>query len=791
MHTLLPRTHPSLDLQSGGLLLLLLLFLLSALTLSLLLLRRKSSSAPPDRSSNAELTSLASALHAITSAPPEIEELAEVTYVEIAGLLEADDYQLGLFNHERFRTLLWIRDGDHQANVEIPLDGEQGRIYQHLRRTRRTLQLPSHASTDSTGPPQAEALLGEQFRAGALTPLIVEGDVVGLLSVRSRKAGAFDLPDRQRLEMIAGAVSQALSAIRANTDVDDRTLQLVLIQEISRRLISLQPLSDRLNQVVHLLRETFDYDEVGMYEAGEAGLRMISWSTRRPRQDQLDEPSPPAIVERAVDAGRVVVQQQPEGAPNAGSRAVELAAPLKVEERILGVLHVRSGDRTRLPAEELAMVEMISSQSAIAVLEARNYAQQQEDAWITTVLLEVARHAAQPGDPESALQAVLQLTTLLAGAEWAVLLLPEEDDQNLHIGPSAGTRHPLYIHESTLELPAELFGLQQPLHESDHPLYVTLPELLQERLGSREALALVLSDGISLLGLLLIGGEQISERRHPLLVGIAHQVSLRLENTRLIEEAAARRSFEREVAMARGIQASLIPEFIPSHPGWQVGATWAVAREMGGDFYDFIPLPGASPRWGIVIADVADKGIPAALYMALSRTLMRSVALNETDPGKTLQRVNELLLGDSRTDMFVSLFYAVWDPSSATLAYANAGHNPPLLLRPQTRAQILSEHAMVLGVEDGVRYDTYHVELQPSQILVLYTDGVTEAINDRKEPFGVHRLENLILAAEPWRAQDVADRIEQRVKDFSGLRVISDDLTAVVLLRLRTDEQSP
>lgn len=140
--------------------------------------------------------------------------------------------------------------------------------------------------------------------------------------------------------------------------------------------------------------------------------------------------------------------------------------------------------------------------------------------------------------------------------------------------------------------------------------------------------------------------------------------------------------------------------------------------------------------------------------------------------------------------MFVSLFYAVWDPTSGVLAYANAGHNPPLLLQPETRAQMLSEHAMVLGVERGVRYETHHIEMEPTQILVLYTDGVTEAINERMEPFGLHRLENLILAAEPWRAQDVADRIEQRVKDYTGLRDLSDDLTAVVLLRHESDEKN-
>jgi serine phosphatase RsbU (regulator of sigma subunit)/GAF domain-containing protein len=787
MTTLLPCALTSLDPNNGGLILLLFI-LLAILTLALLLQRRRSKPSEPERQKPASLTSLSSALRAISSTPLELEELAEIAYVESAGILEADDFQLGVYERLGFRTLIWIRDGDRQLNVEIPLDDEQALLYKHVRQTNQSLRIPP-PSTGPSLPSHVGEQFGEEFRSGLLVPLLEENRTIGLLAVRSRKANAFDPSDQLHLEMIATAAGQALSTIRAHAEVDDRTLQLVLIQEISRRLISLQPLSKRLNQVVHLLQEAFGYTDVRIYESLEHdALRVMSHSTSQPEVEKLDEDPTPAVVERAAEGGQTTVLQEPSNqTPPETARWVELAAPLKVEDRILGVLYFRSEGRARLPADELAMAEMVSSQSAIALLEARNYAQQQEDAWITTVLLEVARHAAQPGDPEGALQAVLQLTTLLAGAEWALLLLPEEGDQNLRIGPSAGTRHPMYIYEPSLRLPTDLFGLETPHHESGRPVHITLPEILQERLGSQDALALVLTGGITLLGLLLIGGEQISDRRFPLLAGIAHQVSLRLENTRLIEEAATRRSFEREVAMARGIQASLIPEFIPTYPGWQLGATWAVAREMGGDFYDFIPLPGPSPRWGIVIADVADKGIPAALYMALSRTLMRSVALTESDPGSTLQRVNEILLADSRTDMFVSLFYGVWDPGSGTLTYANAGHNPPLLLRPETRAQMLSEHAMVLGVEEGVRYDTYQIELDPSQILVLYTDGVTEAINERKEPFGIHRLESLILASEPWRAQDVADRIEQRVKDFSGFRDLSDDITAVVLLRLESD----
>jgi sigma-B regulation protein RsbU (phosphoserine phosphatase) len=268
-------------------------------------------------------------------------------------------------------------------------------------------------------------------------------------------------------------------------------------------------------------------------------------------------------------------------------------------------------------------------------------------------------------------------------------------------------------------------------------------------------------------------------------VGIAHQISLRLENTRLIDEVATRRSLERELATARQIQVSFLPNVLPTHPGWELGTTWRVARDVGGDFYDFIPLSQGpdGPRWGIVIADVADKGVPAALFMALCRTLLRSVAISRTDPGLTLARVNELIFADSKADIFVSVFYAVWEPATGKIAYANGGHNPPLLLERERPARRLTEHGMVLGVSQDISYQTHSLTIPPGAVLVLYTDGVTEAMDFSGQFFGLHRLENLVLGAADWSAQAVADSIAERVSEFGADPDLSDDLTAVVLRR--------
>jgi sigma-B regulation protein RsbU (phosphoserine phosphatase) len=330
------------------------------------------------------------------------------------------------------------------------------------------------------------------------------------------------------------------------------------------------------------------------------------------------------------------------------------------------------------------------------------------------------------------------------------------------------------------------FGLLPPFAESNLPLPVELPESLKGILQSESALALIMSDGQDLLGLLLLQGEQLSSKRMSLLAGIGHQVSLRLENSRLIEEAAARRSMERELAMAHAIQASFLPETVPLVPGWELGIAWHVARVVGGDFYDFIPLPAGDDgdRIGLVMADVADKGIPAALYMALSRTLVRSVATVLIDPAATLERVNRQLISDTRADLFVSVFYGVWEPKIGRIRFANAGHNPPILHTPGLQTQIIHPHGMVLGVDLDLSYDNYEVELSPGNTFVLYTDGVTEAFDPQDQPFGLSRLESCLMGEADLPAQDLADIITERVFAHQGQRDLSDDLTVLTLRRI-------
>jgi sigma-B regulation protein RsbU (phosphoserine phosphatase) len=257
-----------------------------------------------------------------------------------------------------------------------------------------------------------------------------------------------------------------------------------------------------------------------------------------------------------------------------------------------------------------------------------------------------------------------------------------------------------------------------------------------------------------------------------------------LEALRLI--AVDHQKVGQELALAGEIQASFLPDVVPDVPGWQLTATLEPARETAGDFYDFIPLPDG--RLGILVADVADKGMGAALYMALSRTLIRTYAAEyDTRPDLVLGAVNDRILGDTRASLFVTVFYGILDPVSGTLTYCNAGHNPPYLLGAGDRdsVQELGRTGIPLGIFDDVSWQEAAVAVAPGDVLVLYTDGIPDAQDRQQRFFGSERLLEIARDSVDLSAQDIQDALITEVHGFVGDVPQFDDITLMVVVRDR------
>ncbi|OPX69537.1 MAG: osmolarity sensor protein [Methanoregulaceae archaeon PtaB.Bin056] len=243
---------------------------------------------------------------------------------------------------------------------------------------------------------------------------------------------------------------------------------------------------------------------------------------------------------------------------------------------------------------------------------------------------------------------------------------------------------------------------------------------------------------------------------------------------------AEKERIQKELEIARGIQQSFLPESAPHIPGIDLEGVNLPAAEVGGDFYDFIPV--GSTSWGLVIADVSGKGVPAALFMALSRTLIRASASRNPDPVASIREANRSIYLDSKTSMFVTLFYAILDIRKKTITFVNAGHNPPLLLASGSEGiTLLKARGIALGVIDEVDLEPVEVALSPGDVMVLYTDGVTEATNERDEEYGVERLSSLVTASTGLSAKEIINAIVRDVTAFAGSRPQFDDITLMVL----------
>ena len=214
-------------------------------------------------------------------------------------------------------------------------------------------------------------------------------------------------------------------------------------------------------------------------------------------------------------------------------------------------------------------------------------------------------------------------------------------------------------------------------------------------------------------------------------------------------------------------------------PGIGIAAATIPAMEIGGDFYDFIPA--GEGRWGIVVADVSGKGTSAALFMALSRTLLHVSGGNSTDPTAAIRQANRWIYEDGRSSMFVTVFYGMLDPAGMRFSYVNAGHTPPLLVRGTGVEELGGSRGIALGVVPDVAIASTTLELRHGDLLVLYTDGVTEAFNDLNEAFGEERLREYVRSNCAKPAPAVLEGLVAEIRRFTGTAAQSDDITLVVV----------
>ncbi|MFQ3661631.1 MAG: GAF domain-containing SpoIIE family protein phosphatase [Chloroflexaceae bacterium] len=519
--------------------------------------------------------------------------------------------------------------------------------------------------------------------------------------------------------------------------------------------------------------------------------------------------------------------------------------PLIAGDRVIGSISVQSYAPRAFNANDLRLLSLIADQAAAALESANAYRAQQEEAWTLNALLQVAANLGSCDRVDSLLATAARLAPLLIGAPRCHVLLWNEADESFRVGASYGlgreraqqlSAEPFALSDAPL-----LAALRAAATVADGPRLFNLPDagrhaslwprlIGMARSGSLVALPLAARSG--LLGALVldydVSDPGLDDRRRNLCTGTAGQLAAALESLLLAREAEQAAHLEQELKVAREIQHALLPARSPTLPGWQIAAGYRSARLVGGDFYDFWWLPGDNNRalttsetaadrhqaarlaagaaapdaagattarplppavvapahLGFVIADVSDKGVPAAMFMALARSLVRAAALDGSPPALALERANRWITRDSEAGMFVTIFYGILDPASGHLRYSCAGHNPPLLYRAADGTFVdLRTPGIALGVLEAISLTEAAVWLAPGDVLVCYTDGVTEAVDEQLEAFGTERLQELIASRHTDPAPAIVEAIGAAVDEHGHGQPPFDDVTLVVLTR--------
>ena len=487
--------------------------------------------------------------------------------------------------------------------------------------------------------------------------------------------------------------------------------------------------------------------------------------------------------------------RQLEAVDDRNKLAVHASVPLRAGERILGILNIASPDWGSFTQQKLELLTNIGNQMGNSLERAylfdllREKRIQEQSA-----LLELSNQLLGRLDMDDIITYLINVVPKLLQVDACALMLPGKDPGFLEFRIVKGWRVDPVAEKRRVPLdessgPGIVMLTQEPLiatntQQRDPARWAPDWMLAEGFLGYVVVPLVAKSKSVGVTSINTQEPHQWDANEIRFMQLIVNQIALAIETARLHEEEVARQRMEEELAVGRNIQLSLLPEKPPEISGWEFEAIYQSARQVSGDFYDFIDLPGEPKRIGMVIADVVDKGVPAALFMALSRTVIRAMALSGRGAAAVLKKSNKLILKDSRASLFLTAFYAELDRHSGHICFANAGHNRPLWLKKSTgQIQELSEAGSLLAVLKRLDLEEQEIWMEPGDVLVLYTDGLTEAMNEEREIFGEERLRAVIEAESESDAQAMLAAILAAVEDFVKEAPRADDLTMIVVRR--------
>jgi len=652
-------------------------------------------------------------------------------------------------------------------------------------------------------------------------PLWAGDRLLGILTLAHSTPGRYGSEAHDMTATFANYAAVAIQNARLYEEAQQQAWVSTVLLQVAEAGQTATNLDELLSTMVRLpplligvrLSAIFMWDD----ELGAFILKNWHGVENQPQETIFYEQESPALARMNLTRSTVFIEDAvaelnlpPETIP---AEIVALAmVPLLSRGNLLGAFLVgyqRPGKRQAgetINQQILSILQGVAHQTSVASENLRLEEAREEEAYVTAVLLEVAQAVVSQNELEDILDTIVHLMPILVGIDTCVIYLWDKEKQVFQTAQAyTGSDEDDIILISSAYAPGEFPLLDRTIQSNQlhycsskspnlpvemWPSLVCFPEeeLFQSSIqpGTHLLLSFPLSVKGETLGALLtkesVSSPVYQERRLEIIKGIAQQVSLAIQNEQFKKEMVESQRLEQEIELARQSQQTFLPSTLPRLTKWDLDSRWLPARQVGGDFYDIIQID--KDYLGFAIADVADKGMPAALYMTVTRTLIRAYARNYLSPSEVLEQVNNMLIPETHNGMFVTAVYAVLNRRSGKLIYADAGHNLPIILRAKTgKAEFFPKGGMALGILENIELYDQSITIEPGDLVLFYTDGVSEAFSANGEIFGFEKLLEFVETQKGKTVCETLDNLLDLLGDFRGEMPPSDDITLLGIRR--------
>ncbi len=757
----------------------------------------------------------------LLSAEMALDDMLDNILVELEKILPCDSSAIWLVNNtagssqdERRLQLAAVR-GVPRASIINKVD-ESNAVRSFLEFAIEKNDPVIRKPSDPYGPLGAACQFKPNYSSIAV-PLHSASEVIGVLTLAHKSEGKYGSEASIISTTFASYAAIAIENARLFTAAQEDAWSSTVLLQVAEAMQTISTDSELLATIVRLTPLLVGISQCAVYlfNSNTISYEMRKWYGFTPGEKEIclkDDDSVGLLRVQATMEPILINDLEMELGISSFKvikpKGTAVLLPLRSHNDLMGVFLVihnsidELGLGNKFTNQTLAILSGIAQQTSVTLENIRLVENRQEEAYITEVLLQVAQAVVSQNNLNDILNTIIHLLSILVGLDAGLIFLWNKESRCFVLSSATSQVQPDIDQKvGTIYKEGEIRLLDLVL-ETDELVACVLPDksteignwevencLNSEDLSHSTSQNWVVGIPLSIKGVfygVLVAQEAnvkpaFHNKRMELIKGIAQQTTLAVQNEWLTKEMVGRERMEREFQLARDIQKTFLPESMPIVTGWDFDLRWQTAREVGGDFYDLFKTK--DNRLAIIIADVSDKGMPAALYMTVTRTLIRATAQDSQSPAAILERVNSLLEMESQNGMFVTAFMAVLDPQTGILTYANAGHNLPIWRHHSQECSRLEMDGIALGVTGDAVYVDKQIQIEKDDFLLFYTDGVTEAMSDTEKLFTEPRLFNLLENSDFITSDELLNTIEKAIHEFRNGEAPSDDLTMISIHR--------